>query len=200
LFHQAGSNAAEYDPIAPRLVSLGYECLAVDQRSGGQMWERDNRTVTALGASTGYLDAYPDLQAALAWAGEKNPGVPIVAIGSSYTASLVLRLAAENPKIAAIASFSPGEYMGAGSIVAGWASEVTTPTFITSAGGRELSGAQALYTAVATDQKVHHVPATAVHGASALRPDRNGAGVGQMWAALEAFLARYAPAASASVE
>jgi hypothetical protein len=36
LSHQAGSNRAEYAPIAPRLVKPGFNCLAIDQRSGGE--------------------------------------------------------------------------------------------------------------------------------------------------------------------
>ncbi len=41
LFHQAGSNRAEYAPIAPRLVKLGFNCLAIDQRSGGDLWSQE---------------------------------------------------------------------------------------------------------------------------------------------------------------
>src|SRR5258708_7902111 len=37
LFHQAGSNHAEYATIAPRLATLGHHCLALDQRAGGRM-------------------------------------------------------------------------------------------------------------------------------------------------------------------
>lgn len=194
LFHQARSNASEYDPIAPRLVSLGYECLAIDQRSGGEMWGRANRTVAALGESTGYLQAYPDLEAALGWARKTHPAAKVVLLGSSYSASLVLKLAAEQAGVAAVAAFSPGEYMGPGGIVAGWARGVTVPVFVTSAGGRELAAVRPIFDALGSERKVDHVPATSVHGASALRPDRNAAGAGQMWAALEEFLAKYAPA------
>ncbi len=34
LFHQAGSSRGEYSEIAPRLNELGFNCIAVDQRSG----------------------------------------------------------------------------------------------------------------------------------------------------------------------
>jgi dienelactone hydrolase len=34
LFHQAESSRGEYNDIAPRLNKLGYNCLAVDLRSG----------------------------------------------------------------------------------------------------------------------------------------------------------------------
>jgi predicted alpha/beta hydrolase len=34
LFHQAGFSRGEYLQIAPRLGGMGFNCLAVDQRSG----------------------------------------------------------------------------------------------------------------------------------------------------------------------
>gem|GEM_PF-5977157 len=34
LFHQAGSSRGEYNEIAPRLNELGFNCIAVDLRSG----------------------------------------------------------------------------------------------------------------------------------------------------------------------
>jgi hypothetical protein len=49
LFHQAGSNRAEYAPIAPMLVALGFDALAIDQRSGGSLWGHANETVQHLG-------------------------------------------------------------------------------------------------------------------------------------------------------
>ena len=58
MFHQAGSNADEYKEIAPKLVSKGLECVAIDQRSGGTMWGRDNKTAKESGKSDwSYLDA-----------------------------------------------------------------------------------------------------------------------------------------------
>ena len=44
MFHQAGSNYTEYSGIAPRVAALGWDCLAVDQRSGG-----DDRSLANLG-------------------------------------------------------------------------------------------------------------------------------------------------------
>ncbi|MGY8687411.1 MAG: hypothetical protein ACKVHP_06705, partial [Verrucomicrobiales bacterium] len=34
LFHQAGFSRGEYREIAPRLNQLGFNCMAIDQRSG----------------------------------------------------------------------------------------------------------------------------------------------------------------------
>lgn len=46
LFHQGGSTArGEYADIIPRLSSLEYHVLAIDQRTGGQRYGSYNRTV-----------------------------------------------------------------------------------------------------------------------------------------------------------
>lgn len=187
LFHQAGSNAAEYDVIAPRLQSLGFDALAIDQRSGGRRFGRDNQTVAKRGKSTGFTAAYPDLEAALAWASER--GHPkVLAWGSSYTAALVFRLAADHgDSLTAVLSFSPGEYLGREGLVAGWAGRTELPFFITSNRGKEAVAAKALADALPKPATLH-VPARAVHGSSMLRPDRNAAGHEAIWAEVERFL------------
>jgi len=55
LFHQAGSNRGEYAMIGPMLAALGFNALAIDQRSGGNAWGRTNETVKRLGKSTDAL-------------------------------------------------------------------------------------------------------------------------------------------------
>lgn len=66
LFHMAGSNRADYAPIAPELARLGFASLAIDQRSGGDAWGQRNQTASLLPQDPGYRAALPDLQAALA--------------------------------------------------------------------------------------------------------------------------------------
>ena len=129
MFHQAGSNMHEYDPIVPRVTAEGWDCLTVDQRSGGTMWEHTNLTAQAAGGDQPYEDAYPDLVAALTWA-EGEGYDRILAWGSSYSASLVFRLAAEHESVTAVLSFSPGEYFDEEGVVAKWASQVKVPCFI----------------------------------------------------------------------
>src|SRR6185369_5471092 len=68
LFHQAGSNRGEYATIGPMLATLGFNALAIDQRSGGPRWGRPNETVEHLGRSTGFGEALRDLEAAVKWA------------------------------------------------------------------------------------------------------------------------------------
>lgn len=194
LFHQAGSNAGEYAPIAPRLQSLGYNALAIDQRSGGKRWERNNRTVDALGESTSYLEALPDLEAALAWA--EKEGYPRVLVwGSSYSAALVFALASEHAgKIHAVLSFSPGEYIaGQDGVVAKWASAVSVPVYVTSATGGEVEVARKILAASPSSIKRQYEPKAGVHGSSTLRREMNADGAADNWTAVEAFLRDVAP-------
>lgn len=111
LYHQGGSNGrAEYAPLAGWLNDEGYRLIAWDQRSGGDRYGGANRTVDGLadGTSADYCSAYPDLQAALYYALEHEGVDKVMVWGSSYSAALVFRLAAENTdSIAALLGFSP---------------------------------------------------------------------------------------------
>jgi dienelactone hydrolase len=190
LFHMAGANGAEYATIAPKLNALGFNALAVDQRSGGRAFGRANKTVNALGNSTAYRAALPDLQAALDWA-RANHAAKIIVAGSSYSASLVFLLAADNPgKIAGLMAFSPGEYLGRANTVRAAAAKLKdVAVFVTSASDRgEIAAARAIVDAVPGSAKTQFLPKHAPHGASALREDANPAGYKEMWAAVERFL------------
>lgn len=190
LFHQAGSNKAEYASIAPRLVAAGYSALAIDQRSGGDRFGARNETVEAIGRSADYLDALPDLEAALAWG--KTQHLPVVVWGSSYSSALVFLLAARHPAdVAALLSFSPGEYLGGARTVRDAASQVHGPVFITSAISEdEIGSAHAIWLAVGSTKKTQFVPERGgVHGSSTLIASANRAGAEENWAAVTAFLA-----------
>ena len=189
LFHQAGSNKSEYTSIAPRLVEAGYGALAIDQRSGGDMFGGRNETVASIGQNRGYLDAKLDLEAALAWAGDKR--LPIVLWGSSYSASLLFPLAAEHPgKVVALLAFSPGEYLGRGEPVRSAAAKVDVPLFVTSAtDAAEIVEAKAIVDSSAAKLKTLFVPISGgVHGSSTLISDRNPDGAEEVWKAVLQFL------------
>ena len=112
LFHQAGSNRREYATIGPMLATLGFNALAIDQRSGGNAWGQTNETVKHLGKSTDYGEALLDLEAALQWAKSSGQTGSILVWGSSYSAALVFLLATEHRReIKAVLAFSPGEYL-----------------------------------------------------------------------------------------
>lgn len=139
-FHQAGASSAEYLPIAPELVALGYDVLAIDQRVGGNAFSGENKyaaeyakvwrkkaSTTSPTKATGklaksrlqkakgppYLEAWPDLVAALDWA-QAQKYRDVVLWGSSYSAALVIKLGAARPHVRAVLAFSPGEYLKRG--------------------------------------------------------------------------------------
>jgi dienelactone hydrolase len=196
LFHQAGSNRAEYATIGPRLAALGFNALAVDQRAGGAMWGHSNETVQHLGRSTGFGEALPDLEAAMQWARSSGHTGPVIVWGSSYSAALVFLLAAKHPQdIKAILAFSPGEYLHEPASVQRAAAQLAMPIFVTSAkDSGEIADAKAILAAAKSAKKVQLVPAIAgVHGSSTLRADRNPQGAEENWAAVEKFLKGLAP-------
>ena len=112
LFHQAGYSKGEYKNSAIKLLKLGYNCLAVDLRSGGGVNYVQNETAKLAkekGLSTTYLDAEKDILAAIDYVWEKSKKTMIL-FGSSYSASLSMRIAKGNSKVLAVIAFSPGEY------------------------------------------------------------------------------------------
>jgi len=196
-FHQAGSSAAEYAPIAPRLVNAGFTVLAIDQRSGDGAFGGTNRTAAVFGwREQSYDSALPDLEAALAWARAEARGAPIVVWGSSYSAALVFLLAAAHPgDVAAIVAFSPGEYLARKDAVRAAARKVTVPVYIDQSSGKdEIASSAAILKAVKSSDKQQLVsPAPSTHGSSMLRDDKNSAGAEAHWQGVLAFLARVVP-------
>ena len=188
LFHQAGSNLHEYDPIVPRLHDLGFDTLAVSQRSGGARFGGENDTAQGVGGDPDYLQAYPDMEAALAFA--RGKAGRVVVWGSSYSSALVFKLVSEHPKgVVGLLSFSPGEYFGSAFSVKMAAAKVAAPVFVTSASDTgEIAAAKAIVAAV-PGQATQFVPKRGVHGSSTLRGDQNPKGRVENWAAVEAFLA-----------
>ena len=154
-------------------------------------WAAPTRRSTALGRSTAYRAALADLQAALDWA-RANHAAKVVADGSSYSASLVFLLAANNPgKIAGLMAFSPGEYLGGAHTVKKRRGQNERHCSVRFLGQRR--GARSPSPALSSARcrqatKTQFVPKHAPHGASALRADGNPAGVEQAMAAVERFL------------
>jgi pimeloyl-ACP methyl ester carboxylesterase len=111
LFHQGGADGrGEYADLVPWLNGEGYRTIAWDQRAGGDIFGTENRTVVGLAPEipTGFCDAYADLDAALDFVVAEGLAEQVVAWGSSYSAALVFRLAAENRgRVSGIVAFSP---------------------------------------------------------------------------------------------
>ena len=195
MFHQAGSNMGEYEPIASRIASLGYDCLTVDQRSGGDRFEPGNLTRSQFSKMPTYESAYQDLEAALAWSADSGDWKSIYVWGSSYSASLVLRLAAEHPDdVDAVLAFSPGEYFGSGNPVAGWNARVNVPCFFASTATEYEDEVESIFlsrpdTVARKEFDFLAASRLGVHGSSTLRADRNPDSSEYYWEKLEAWLA-----------
>jgi len=197
LFHQAGWSRGEYRTTAPRLNKLGFNCIAIDQRSGGKVNGVANQTAKrakAAGKATRYVDAIQDMRAALAY-GRKHytdgASGRVIAWGSSYSAALVLNVVGDDASLAdAVMSFSPGEYFASQGKPKHWirtaAAKLKVPVFITSAKS-EKSSWSAIFDAIPTSTKRSYLPTTpGNHGSRALwKKFSDNAGY---WHAVEAFL------------
>ncbi len=194
LFHQGGASArGEYAPLIPRLLAEGFTLLAIDQRRGGDRFGGENRTIAGLGdREFTYCQAYADLEAALAYARRLDPPVRPALWGSSYSAALVIRLAAEHSdEVSAVLAFSPasGEAM-AGCRPEPYGEDLPVPLLVlrpveeteipTVAGQLETFRGQGHQTYVADP---------GVHGSSMLVPERLDGDVDETWAVVLGFLA-----------
>jgi len=194
LFHQAGSSRGEYNDIAPRLNKLGFNCIAVDLRSGEYSRGKDNQTAILAsnsGLSTNYADALPDLIAALHYAKKEYSNGKIIAWGSSYSASLVIKAAGDHPElIDAVLSFSPGEYFSHIGKSKTWiqdsAKNINIPIFITSS-KNEADSWKVIYDAIPSKEKSYFIPTTkGIHGSRALWKNYNVSET--YWQAVKEFL------------
>jgi len=197
LFHQAGSSRGEYAEIAPWLNALGYNCMAVDQRSGEYSRGVENETALRAGKEnrpTAYADALPDMKAALVYARGQYGTNGVIAWGSSYSAALVLKIAGDSPGLVdGVLAFSPGEYFKRAGKSATWiqssAEHIKTPVFIASS-RKEAGTWAAIFAAIESADKVSFIPETeGRHGSRALwekYPDSDA-----YRGAVQAFLDKY---------
>lgn len=193
LFHQAGGDArGEYGPIVPRLLTAGYNVLAVDQRTGGDRFGGVNRTVAHLDDQAfDYCDVYPDLEAALGWAVEEGLGGPRAVWGSSYSAALVFQLAAKHPdEVAAVLAFSPasGDPMR-GCEPEPFAEALSVPALaLRPAREMEVDRVREQLEALAAMGVRTHVADPGTHGSSMLVPRRAGGDTEGTWKVVLDFL------------
>ncbi len=193
LFHQAGGDArGEY--IARRLFHEGFEVFAWDARGGGDRFASPNRTLANWHGpeEEGYCYPYPDVVAALHHAFDQGAGGPIYAVGSSYSAALVIRLAAEHGnRLAGVASFSPAPALMGECAVETWLPRVDVPVLVFRP-EKELSyepvAAQAREVLEKHGVELFTRPDSR-HGASMLDPERSAGDVEPTWERLLAFFA-----------
>lgn len=194
MFHQAGSNTAEYGPIAPRLAERGFACMAIDARGGGNRYGGINRTVEKLGSRGTFAEAMHEFEAAIAHARELGYTGKLTLWGSSYSGGLVFALLAKQPDgVGAGICMSPGAAFGqAGADGSSPAARTRVPVFVTWP-NHEFEAAQRLaFETIASAAKVLHVQVPGTHGSAAVRADRNMEGHEAVWDATLAFLERHA--------
>jgi len=194
LFHQAGWSRGEYREIAPRLNLLGFNCLAIDQRSGGKVNNVVNQTNMAAKKKrkgTTFVDAMQDMLAAVKYARKHYARGKLVVWGSSYSAALALKLAGDNASIIDGAlAFAPAEYFTRFGKSASWirtsAAKISKPVFVTSAKS-ETGKWTDIFVAIPSKFKIAFVPRSAGnHGSRALWskfPDSK-----HYWQAVTSFL------------
>ena len=195
LFHRAGWSRGEYLKIAPKLNRIGFNCMAVDQRSGSEVNGVMNKTAMLAktqGRDTTYIDAMPDIESALKHVRNHYGRGRVIAWGSSYSAALVLKIAGDRPELVdGVLAFSPGEYFAREGKSSTWisrsAKNIQCPVFITSA-REEKEAWFPIFKAIRSSDKHYYLPSTrGNHGSCALWGQfRDSEGY---WRAVEDFLA-----------
>ena len=198
LCHQAGWSRGEYREIAPRLNTLGFNCVAIDQRSGGTINRVANLThmkAVAQSKTANFVTAEQDIVAAVKWVKSKHGTGKVLLWGSSYSAALVLRIAGERPDLVdGVLAFAPGEYFTRFDKPKDWiatsAKKISVPVFVTSAKDEANSWA-AIYDAIPGESKTKFIPKTAGnHGSRALW--RKFPDSAAYWTSVQEFLGQYA--------
>lgn len=190
LCHQARYSRGEYIETAKRLNKFGFNCLAIDQRSGKECNAVANATAEAAankGKPGKYIDAKPDIIAAVEFLHQKF-NRRIILLGSSYSASLALIIAKENEKVCAVAAFSPGEYLGEQNPVGKMIEGLNKPVYATSS-LEESEAVTELMKDVVSSLKVQFIPtAQGIHGSRALW--QSNSNNQEYWITLMAFLSK----------
>jgi pimeloyl-ACP methyl ester carboxylesterase len=195
LFHRAHWSRGEYQEIAPKLNELGFNCMAIDQRSGEEINGVVNQTALQadkLKKSKFYIAALPDLEVALYYVRDRWEPEKIIIWGSSYSAALVFYLSYKYPDdIDGIIAFSLGEYTTVDEKeVNYYAQFVKCPVFIASAAD-ERNKWESIYENIPQSTgKSFFIPASGgKHGSEALwnkNPNHE-----QYWQALQTFLKKF---------
>jgi len=189
LCHQAGSSRAEYMETANRLCKLGFNCISIDLRAGNEIRGVRNETAVlakSLHKSTDYIDAEQDIVSAVNFIFMKSKK-QVVLVGSSYSASLALKIASSNSKVKAVIAFSPGEYFGNKLNIKNSISTLDKPVFVTSTKS-ESAETSYLIQNIKSRKKTQFIPSygEGQHGASSLWKENKNEG--EYWLALMAFI------------
>lgn len=190
LYHQAGYSRGEYRSIAPQLNAMGFNCLAVDQRSGDKVNGVINETHKGAVASklpTEYLDAIPDMEAAYLYVKYSIKPDKIILWGSSYSAAILFYLGSVHHKnLSGILCFAPGNYFKINNKeLKTFAARITCPVFVTSAKS-EFKNWNSIYDQIRSDKSYFLPESEGKHGSKALWSDNPSHQ--EYWAAVTKFL------------
>ncbi len=190
LYHQAGYSRGEYRSIAPILNDMGYNCMAVDQRSGKEVNTVINEThkeAVAANKPTEYLDAIPDIEAAYLYVKYSIKPEEIILWGSSYSAAIMFYMGSMHHKnLSGILSFAPGEYFKINNKdIKTHAARVTCPVFVTSAKS-EYNNWKGIYNNIKSEKSFFLPETEGKHGSKALWNSNQNHN--EYWIAVRQFL------------
>ncbi len=176
LCHQDKSSRGEYIETALRLNKFGFNCMAVDQRVGESVNNITNETAAEAKSkhqNPKFEDAEKDIIAAIDFLYLKYKK-PIIIVGSSYSASLALKIAAENNRVMAAAVFSPEEVFTDKNYIGNSIKTLMKPVFATSSKA-EANTVTELLKDVNSRLKIQYIPTSlGEHGSKVLWPSTPG--------------------------
>lgn len=171
LCHLAQHSRGEYIHTAKRLNEAGYNCLAIDTRTGNEIFGIKNQTAIEarqLNKPTDFLSSEQDIIAAIDYCDSLAGHKGVILLGSSFSASLSLKIAAVNPKVNAVAAFSPGEHFGKQIKLKKMIKHLGKKTFLTSS-KEESKEVTKIFRAMKSKDKTQFIPSEkGAHGAIAL--------------------------------
>lgn len=190
LCHQANSSRGEFKNIAPKLKDMGFTCLALDLRNGGETnGVKNETTVDAINKKfpTSLIYCEQDILAGVAYAEDNLNPEKIILFGGSYSAAIILMIGSYDQRIDAMVAFSPGEYIDDLSIST-YIQYITEPVFATGA-RNEITDVKAMISVMNEEHVTLFSPSGAGdHGNFSLEPKTKNSN--EYWSALEKFLKR----------
>lgn len=193
LCHLSDHSRGEYKETAKRLNKLGYNCLAIDTRTGNEIFGIVNQTsieAKKLNRPTDYLNSEQDIIAAVNYADSLSNNKGVILFGSSFSASLALKIGTVNSKVKSVIAFSPGEYFGKQVNLKKAIVKFHKPVFVTSSKD-ESKEVTKLLKSIKFKNKVQFIPkGKGEHGSLSLWTSTSNNS--EYWEALEKYLQRTA--------
>ena len=190
LLHQENSSRGEYREIAPRLQRMGFNCLAVDLRSGRESNFVQNETAALAQTKNIHptlIDCEIDIRAAMEYVNRVAMRNRYLLFGSSFSASLAMKIANQNWRISAVIAFSPGDFFSPLS-VKDWLTDFNQMLYVTSSRLEQPFVAE-LVKDIPSNLLTSFLPSgEGVRGAAALWNDHQAAG--EIWMSLMLFVNR----------